>query len=173
MQKFFPDPYMSLDPRQKNSDCHAKWLTSTIWAIVTRKGGQGDEHPGTEGLMAEHFYRNPNESPVGHVSGSACPCLDPQPQFIVRDEPVPRLDVSPSFADHQLLHDLQEKDHLTYLCHRPHITGEVYLQPDRRDVLGTWCKKDDGFPDRQSDVFRTPGVLPPYRSPTPMKSASG
>ena len=118
MQIIFQDPYSSLNARM------------TVGQIIG------------EGLLAQNFYKKPNESMFDHIKGIMQNCgladymihryphqfsggqrqrigiarsLAVHPRFVVCDEPVSALDVSIQSQILNLLSELKEKDRLTFL----------------------------------------------------------
>jgi len=116
MQMIFQDPQASLDPRMTVRDivgepliihrlARGAELRDRIAAILQRVG-----------LKAEHMDRFPGAFSTGQRQRiGIARALIMQPSFIVADEPVSTLDVSVQAQVLNLLKDLQEEFHLTYL----------------------------------------------------------
>jgi oligopeptide transport system ATP-binding protein len=117
MQIIFQDPSASLDPRMtvgeivgEGLDVHHHNLsrnerTDKIKALLARVG-----------LNTEHANRFPHEFSGGQQQRvGIARALAVEPEFIVCDEPISALDVSIQSQVVNMLEDLQEENHLTYL----------------------------------------------------------
>jgi oligopeptide/dipeptide ABC transporter ATP-binding protein len=116
MQIIFQDPYSSLDPRMTIGESVGEGLR--IHGIGTREERRGVvlDTLRKVGLEAYHARRYPHEFSGGQRQRiGIARALALRPKFIVADEPVSALDVSIQSQVLNILKDLQEEFHLTYL----------------------------------------------------------
>ncbi len=117
IQIIFQDPYASLNPRMTVGDIVGEALD--IHKLVKTKKEREEkisELLDVVGLLPQHMRRYPHEFSGGQRQRiGIARALAVQPKFIVADEPVSALDVSIQAQVINLLEDLQEKFHLTYL----------------------------------------------------------
>ena len=116
MQIIFQDPYASLNPRMRVGDIVGEGLEIHKLAKGKAKRDRVMELLHQVGLREDHYDRYPHEFSGGQRQRiGIARALAVSPKFIVCDEPVSSLDVSIQAQIINLLQELQEKMHLTYL----------------------------------------------------------
>ena len=117
MQIIFQDPSASLDPRMTVGEIVGEALD--IHHLYSSKEERRDKINSLldeVGLNTEHANRFPHEFSGGQQQRvGIARALAVQPEFIVCDEPISALDVSIQSQVVNMLEDLQESNHLTYL----------------------------------------------------------
>ena len=117
MQIIFQDPSASLDPRMTVGEIVGEALD--IHHLCSSKQERRNEINrllDEVGLNTEHANRFPHEFSGGQQQRvGIARALAVKPEFIVCDEPISALDVSIQSQVVNMLEDLQESNHLTYL----------------------------------------------------------
>ncbi len=116
MQMIFQDPYASLNPRMTVEQLISEPML--VHTRMTAKERRDRVHELLElvGLNAQFDRRYPHEFSGGQRQRiGVARALTLNPEFIVCDEPISALDVSVQAQVVNLLEDLQEQFHLTYL----------------------------------------------------------
>ena len=136
MQIIFQDPYSSLNPRMTVGGMLTEILkfhklATSSTQLKDRVGYLLD----VVGLSPQHAARYPHEFSGGQrqrIGIARALCVEPK--FIVCDEPVSALDVSIQAQILNLLQDLQEQFHLTYLFIAHDLSVVEYVS-DRMAVM--------------------------------------
>jgi oligopeptide/dipeptide ABC transporter ATP-binding protein len=153
MQIIFQDPYSSLNPRKTVGSIIEEPLI--IHKIGTKKERQERVLKLIEvvGLRPEHINRYPHEFSGGQRQRiGIARALALNPKLIIADEPVSALDVSIQAQVLNLLEDLQDEFHLTYLfiAHDLHVVEHI---SDRIAVMHLGRIAELAMSD---DLYRSP-----------------
>lgn len=153
IQMVFQDPYTSLDPKQKVGDILMEALK--IHGIGTKETRLDIAMDIMEkvGLRPEHFYRYPHEFSGGQRQRvGLARALILNPKIIVCDEPVSALDVSIQAQIINLLQDLRERDHISFLF-IAHDMSVVKYVSDRIGVMYLGHMMEEA---ETEELFRNP-----------------
>jgi peptide/nickel transport system ATP-binding protein/oligopeptide transport system ATP-binding protein len=116
MQIIFQDPYASLDPRLPVGEAVAEGLKVHSLGTSRERMDTAIQMLRKVGLEEYHARRYPHEFSGGQRQRiGIARALALRPNFIVADEPVSALDVSIQSQVLNILKDLQQEFHLTYL----------------------------------------------------------
>jgi oligopeptide transport system ATP-binding protein len=117
MQIIFQDPSASLDPRMTVGEIVGEALDiHHLYSSKEDRRDQINKLLDEVGLNTEHANRFPHEFSGGQQQRvGIARALAVKPEFIVCDEPISALDVSIQSQVVNMLEDLQETNHLTYL----------------------------------------------------------
>jgi oligopeptide transport system ATP-binding protein len=135
MQMVFQDPYASLNPRKRVGTIVSDPMKIHNLGNAAERKRRVGEILETVGLSPEHYNRFPHEFSGGQRQRiGIARALALRPKLIVADEPVSALDVSIQSQMLNLLDDLQNELHLTYIF-IAHDLGVVRHVSDRIAVM--------------------------------------
>jgi oligopeptide/dipeptide ABC transporter ATP-binding protein len=150
----FQDPYSSLNPRMMIKDILEEPFK------IHRQNGDGDVRERVEallqlvGLSQDHMYRYPHEFSGGQRQRiGIARALALNPSFVVMDEPTSALDVSVQAQILNLVKDLQEGLHLSYLFISHDLSVIKYIS-HRVAVMYLGKLVEEG---PTNEFFRNPG----------------
>ncbi len=136
MQIIFQDPYSSLNPRMTIGNAIMEPMkVHQLYANDRERKERVKELLEQVGLKAHHFNRYPHEFSGGQRQRICIArALAVNPRFIICDESVSALDVSVQAQVLNLLNELKEKYHLTYIF-ISHDLSVVKFMSDRIAVM--------------------------------------
>ena len=131
VQMVFQNPYGSLNPRQKIGDVLAEPLVINTDMPASERQDRARDMLKKVGLGPEHFNRYPHMFSGGQRQRIAIArALMLNPSLLVLDEPVSALDLSVQAQILNLLADLQDEFHLTYVFISHDLSVVRYIADD-------------------------------------------
>ncbi len=128
IQIVFQDPSNSLNPRMLVKNIVAEPLVTQRLVRPREVNRRVLELLQTVGLASEHMLRYPHEFSGGQRQRIAVArALATNPEFVLMDEPTSALDVSVQAQILNLLRELRERLHLTYLFVTHHLLVVKYI----------------------------------------------
>ncbi len=157
MQIIFQDPFSSLSPRLPVGEIIGEAVREHNLVPKSEFNDYIDNVMDNCGLQPYHKVRYPHEFSGGQRQRICIArALALNPEFIVCDEPVSALDVSIQAQIINLLKDLQEKYHLTYLF----ISHDLSVVEHISDTVGVMYLGNLVEYGKTADIFKNP--LHPY-----------
>lgn len=154
MQIIFQDPYSSLNPRMTIGDIITEPMV--IHGIGKNKKERYDQAAWLlekVGLSGDHLSRYPHEFSGGQRQRICIArALGLKPEFIICDESVSALDVSVQAQVLNLLQDLQEEFHLTYIFISHDLSVVKYIS----DEIGVMNKGKIVEYATAEDIYKNP-----------------
>jgi oligopeptide/dipeptide ABC transporter ATP-binding protein len=133
LQMVFQDPYSSLNPRIRIGQTLEEPLAIHSLANKKEQRERVFDILDKVGMQVEHYYRFPHEFSGGQRQRlGLARALISNPKIIICDEPVSALDVSIQSQVINLLQQLQDEFHLTYLF----ITHDISVVRHISDRVG-------------------------------------
>ena len=157
MQIIFQDPFSSLSPRMPVGEIIGEAVREHNLVPKAEYDDYLDNIMDKCGLQPFHKDRYPHEFSGGQRQRICIArALALNPEFVVCDEPVSALDVSIQAQIINLLNDLQEQFHLTYLF----ISHDLSVVEHISDTVGVMYLGNLVEYGDKADIFRNP--LHPY-----------
>ena len=157
LQIIFQDPFSSLSPRLPVGEIIGEAVREHKLVSKAEFNDYIDEVMDNCGLQPFHKDRYPHEFSGGQRQRICIArALALNPEFVVCDEPVSALDVSIQAQIINLLRDLQEKYHLTYLF----ISHDLSVVEHISDTVGVMYLGNLVEYGETADIFKNP--LHPY-----------